>query len=109
MPGWRFQWRVVLAFVIFGAFLGSPIPPVRFGRGGQSIVLTSVIWQNILVLAVIGFLIGSSAGGFVNKGWYADESGDRAATPRFSLSGLLFVVTWVALLLGVIVFIAKQP
>jgi hypothetical protein len=108
MPGWRFQWRVVIALTIFGGVLGSPLPGGRSGHGGQTIIVTDDAWQNILVMAVIGFLIGSSIGGFVNRGWYADESGDRQATTQFSLRVMLFVFAWVSMLLGVIVFIANQ-
>jgi hypothetical protein len=106
MPGWRFQWPVALAATILGAVFGLPLPSKR--GPPLHIVATDVLWQNILVMAAIGFLIGSSVGGFVTQGWYGEDTKVRPVTSRFSLRVLFFVLAWFSVLLCVIAFIANH-
>ena len=58
---------------------------------------------NLLVWLAIGFLLGSSIGGFVHDGPLVDRS-----ESRFTLRALLCVVAWFALLLYVTIYIYKH-
>ena len=100
MPGWRLQWNIVFILMGFFAFLG--IPRMRRGKPVWLHLVDTGIWQNVIVCAIIGFLIGMSLGG------YCGFSFKDKHPWRFSLRGILYFILWTSVLLGLSVYIAKH-